>query len=63
MYPKIDIFVKNQYFCSTNQASSLNDAKKRFIKNPSKAIIGKTGIEIIRAFDFSSSQVVCKYSK
>ena len=48
MYRKIDIYVNKEYFCSTNQAKNLPEAKIKFLSNPYKATIGKNGIEMVK---------------
>lgn len=61
MYPKIDIYVNGEYFCSTCQASSLKKAKEKFLKNPVKSTFVGNGIGTVKAENIH--RVVCKYSK
>jgi len=68
MYKKIDIYYSGRYVCSTNQASSLSDAKQRFIKNHSWAGLGANGVELKTIssddpIDFAIFKVHCKYSE
>ncbi len=61
MYPKIDIYVNGEYFCSTNSSLSLKEAKIKFLKNPTKVSMGVNGIETIRAKNIN--RVVCKWAE
>jgi predicted ribosome quality control (RQC) complex YloA/Tae2 family protein len=57
--PKIDIYVNGVYVCSTTQSRNIQEAKRKFLKNPRHAGLGG---RIVHTKNVDASRVVCKYA-
>lgn len=60
---KIDIYVRNQYVCSTRQARNVAEAKANFLANPSYVTMGRFGPKRVQLVAPHPSFVTCKYAE